>query len=112
MADHQAAHRLFLNSRREAVLVLIVNAVALVWTVGYCFLKGYQHAPDSWVVQWGWATPRSAADFHHLGGLPDWVMFGIFLPWLVCALLTILACLVMRDDELGQDVEEGAGHGH
>ncbi len=111
MSDHHTAHRLYLNARREAVLVLVVNLLALAWTVGYCYLHGYQHAPDSWVVRAGWATPRTANDFDQVAGLPDWVMYGLFVPWLVCAGLTGLATLLMRDDDLGQDLEEGAGHG-
>lgn len=111
MSDHHAAQRLLRNARREAVLVLAVNVLALIWTVGYCFLYGYQHAADSWVVQAGLATPRTQDNFQSIAGVPDWVLYGILAPWLVCAVLTWLVFLFMPDDELGQDLEEGAGHG-
>ncbi len=111
MADHQAARQLFRHARREAVLVLVVNLLALAWTVGYCYLHGYQHDPASWLVQMGLATPRSASDLQLIAGVPDWVMYGIVVPWLVCAALTGLVYWLMPDDDLGQDQEEGAGHG-
>src|SRR5438034_480594 len=62
MPNRQAAESLERNARREARTVLIVWALALLWSVGYCYLHGYQHAPDAWVVQIGLATPRTVAD--------------------------------------------------
>lgn len=104
--------RLLENARREAILVLVTTAVALVWTVGYCYLRGYEHPPDSWLVQAGLATPRTPDNFQHLWGLPDWILIGILLPWLLCSAFTIGFCLGMKDDDLGAEAEEGAGHGN
>src|SRR5438552_3664416 len=70
MPDRRTARTLESNARREARTVLIVWALALVWSVGYCYLRGYQHAPDAWVVQIGLATPRTVADFGHVAGFP------------------------------------------
>jgi hypothetical protein len=112
MHDQQAAARLFRNARREAILVVIVWVVSLVWTVGYCYLHGYQHDPESWVVQSGWASQRTKDNFQYLWGLPDWVFIGILVPWLICSAFTIGFCLGMKDDELGVEVEEGQPHGH
>jgi hypothetical protein len=113
MTDRHAAARTFRHARREAVFVLIVWALALVWTVGYCYLRGYQHAPDSWVVRAGLAAERTPDNFRTVAGLPDWVAVGIVLPWLICTAITIAFCLFfMTDDDLGTEAEEGAAHGH
>lgn len=111
MQDPQAANRLFRNARREMILVLAVTVLALLWTVGYCFLFGYQHDETSWLVERGWASPRSAENFQQISGLPDWVFVGILLPWLLCTVFTIGVCLGLKDDDLGTEAEEGT-HGH
>jgi len=51
------AAQTYRNARREARFVLTVWICALLWTVGYCYLHGYPHAPDSWLVRNGLATP-------------------------------------------------------
>ena len=113
MTDRNAAARLFRHARREALFVLTVWVLALVWAVGYCYLRGYQHAPDSWVVRAGLAKVRTPDDLRLYAGLPDWVLVGIVLPWLACTAITIGFCLfVMQDDDLGAEADEGAGHEH
>ena len=111
MPDRQAAPTLERTARREARTVLIVWALALVWSVGYCYLRGYQHAPDAWVVQIGLAAPRTVADFEHIAGFPDWVFVGILIPWVLCTLFTFgFALYGMTDDDLGAEAEEQRGH--
>jgi hypothetical protein len=112
MPDHDPADRLYHNARREAVLVLIIWALALTWTVGYCYLHGYRHAADSWVVRAGLAEPE--VDAALVAGMPAWVFHGIVVPWLVCLGLTFLFGQYMADDDLGAEAEgEEAGHaGH
>src|SRR5207249_8942518 len=106
------ARKLFRHARREAWIVLGVWAVSLVWAVGYCYLYGYQHSADSCVVQWGLVSPRTPADFAMIAGMPDWVFFGILVPWLLCTAFTFGFCFYMKDDDLGGEAEEGHGHGH
>ena len=110
MNDPEAQARLLRHARREALVVMAVWLLALAWTVGYCYLRGYQHPPDAWVVRAGLASPRQAEDLGQVAGFPDWVFFGILLPWLVCTAFTIAFGLFgMSDDPLG--AEEGAGDG-
>jgi hypothetical protein len=111
MPDPDAPNRLFHHARREAVVVGLVWLAALVWTVGYCYLRGYDHDPASWVVRAGLAVPRTDADFRTVFGLPDWVAYGIVAPWAVCTLFTLVFGLVgMPDDDLGAEAGE-SGHG-
>ena len=43
--------------------------------------------------------------------MPDWVFWGIAVPWLVCVLFTTWFCFFyMADDDLGRDPDEEAGH--
>jgi hypothetical protein len=113
MPDRESDARLYRHARREAVIVIVVWALALVWSVGYCYLRGYEHAPDSWVIQTGLARQPAAGAHRQIAGLPEWVFHGIVVPWLACTAFTIVFALFgMKDDELGVEAEEGAGHGH
>jgi hypothetical protein len=58
----------FVNSRREALIILGLFAVALIYTVTYCYLCGYNRAVESIETYWG---------------IPDWVFWGVFAPWAV-----------------------------
>lgn len=79
------------SARREAVIVLALWAAAFAWTVGYCARYGYQPEPRPPLVL----------------GIPSWIMWGIFVPWTVCTVLsTLLAWLLMTDDDLGEDPDE------
>jgi hypothetical protein len=112
MSHPDPAARLFQHARREALIVLAVWAVALAWTVGWCYLRGYEHAAESWPVRAGLAEVRTAADVRLTAGFPDWVFYGIVLPWFACTAFTVGFCLfVMTDDDLGTEAGEGGGHG-
>ncbi len=86
---------IFLNSRREALVIFSVWAVALVWAVPYCYFNGYSALSDSSSVETVW-------------GIPSWVFWGIFAPWLIADIFTTWFCFCyMADDELGE-AHEGA----
>ncbi len=71
------------SSRREAVFALALWGVALVYTVGYCYLFGFG---------------RPAEDVRFILGIPDWVLWGVFAPWLACTVISSLfARFVMAD---------------
>lgn len=113
MSEPQGAERVYRHARREAAIVLIVWALALIWSVGYSYLHGYQHDSDSLVVQWGLVTQRTAADLTHVAGFPDWVVIGILFPWIVCTVFTFgFALYGIADDDLGAEAGEGTAHGH
>jgi hypothetical protein len=109
MSTASSSKTLLLHARREALIVIIVWAMALVWTVGYCYLRGYDHPADSWLVQQGWAVAEAESQAS-LFGFPSWVLFGILIPWMLCSLFTVFfGFFGIRDDDLGQEREE-AGH--
>jgi len=78
------------SSRREAIFVFSMFAAALVYTLGYCRLYGYD---------------RPIEELTFVFGFPDWVFWGIVTPWFIAfALSTIFALWFMRDEPFGEDV--------
>ena len=103
---NDAAIRTFRNARREAVFVMCIWFLALLWTVGYCYLFGYRHAPDGWLVRNGLADTAPAQRFSIFLGMPSWVFWGIIVPAVCCSGITLLFGLFgMKDDDLGEDQE-------
>jgi hypothetical protein len=102
---NDAAARTLRNARREAIFVLFIWFLALIWTVGYCYLFGYRHTSDSWLVRNGILAPspdRLPLQF----GLPAWVLWGIVAPAGSCTIITLLLGLFgMKDDALGEEQE-------
>ncbi len=101
MQEREGEVRLLRHARREAVIVLAVWALALVWAVGCCYLRGYRHDENSVVVRWKLTEPRTADDLKLIAGFPDWVFVGIVVPWLLCTAFTLGFCFFMTDDDLG-----------
>ena len=77
------------SSRREAVIAIVLWAVALAYTVGYCRLFGYYREPE---------------DVRFILGIPDWIVWGVFAPWLAWTVISSLfAKYVMQDAYLGEE---------
>jgi hypothetical protein len=74
------------SGRREAYWTLGLCLVAIVYSVTFCTLWGYRRPIESLsFVLW----------------FPDWVFWGIVVPWIVCAAISIyFALYVMEDDPL------------
>jgi hypothetical protein len=81
------------SARREALLVLAIWVAACVWVLSVSYRYGYH---------------RDAATLTYVLGFPDWVFWGIVVPWSVCTVLCfVLAYFVIRDEDLGEEqVEE------
>ena len=78
------------GARREALAALSVFAAALTYTVVYCTRHGYDRPVESLTF---------------VLGFPDWVFWGILVPWGVCtALSCVMSFAVMAD----HDLEEAA----
>ena len=96
------------NARREAWLVLGTWAIFLTWVVGYSYLRGYQHPDESLLVRWGLAVSPEKAPLKLVLGLPEWIFYGIFAPWLAAMAFTVFFGLrILKEDDLGEDREEG-----
>ncbi len=78
----------FLHARREALVILAVWAAAMLWVVPYCYFFGYHPITES-------------EQLKTIIGIPDWVFWGVFVPWGVCCLVSIgLSCWFIQDDDL------------
>ena len=103
------------NSLREAKIILAVWAVALLYTCTYCYLYGYLSHPSDPAATGpaisSWFGPLKSFDRDPaslttpLGlGIPDWVFYGVGVPWIICSLVTFWFCLfVFKEDELGDE---------
>jgi hypothetical protein len=76
------------SARREAVWTLAVWLGTLTYTVGYCARYGYDRKPD---------------DLTFVLGFPDWVFWGIVVPWGVCYLISALFAFVLIEDAVLAD---------
>jgi hypothetical protein len=82
------------NARREARCIALLWLAATTYCCTYCYFFGYRTATH----------PLGVADIQPIFGIPSWVVWGIFAPWIVCALFTFwFAGRYMADDDLGQD---------
>jgi hypothetical protein len=63
----------------------------MLYTIIYCYTKGYGRSVESLTfVLW----------------FPDWVFWGIIVPWGICILLsTVFALRVMGDESLGEEID-------
>lgn len=87
--SRRPADPLLVSARREAVVSLAVFAAALAYTVGYCCRFAYG---------------RPATEIRYYAGIPDWVLWGIVAPWIVCLAVTVWFSLgFMRDEPLEPD---------
>ena len=86
----------YVTSLREAYWIVAAWAVNCLWVVGYCRLRGY----DSVDVE----------NLRTILGMPAWVFWGIFLPWIAATVFTIwFALKCIADHPLGGESETGEG---
>lgn len=77
---------------REALMVLVLWASAAVYSVGFCAWRGYHRDLDDVRLVWGF---------------PDWVFWGVVVPWVTCAVISgVISIFFMTDDDLGAEVDE------
>lgn len=80
------------SSRREALCVVGLWCVTLVYCVTIYATLG---------------RPRPVEELRFVWGLPEWVFWGVCLPWIVClGLSVVFAYGVMRDEHLGPERED------
>jgi len=83
------------SSRREAVVTMSIWFIAMVYSVGFCVRHGYN---------------RPLEEITYVWGFPTWIFWGVVVPWVVCAGVTIwFATCFMTSDSLGEDTEYVAG---
>jgi hypothetical protein len=90
--NRPAADPVFVSARREAVVAALIWGAATAWSVGYTALYGYH---------------RSAESLTFVLWFPDWIFWGIVVPWLACIVASLwYALLFMRDEDLGSNDQD------
>lgn len=87
----------FVSARREALAVAAISLVAGVYTIVVCGLMGYGRDPKTLTF---------------VLGFPDWIFWGIVLPWTVCVAVSLyFGATFMCDEDLGEDEPSAADKG-
>jgi len=77
------------SARREALIVFATWIIAMAYTIGYCMRYGYG---------------RKVEELQYVFGLPDWIFWGIVVPWGVWVVFSwIFGSVLMTDEDLGED---------
>uniref|UniRef100_A0A7C2K399 DUF997 family protein n=1 Tax=Schlesneria paludicola TaxID=360056 RepID=A0A7C2K399_9PLAN len=86
MTDHRTEDPLLTGARRDAKFTTGMFVTALVYTLGVCWTYGYNRPVESLTF---------------VLGFPDWVFWGIVVPWAACTLISAWYALgVMTDQPL------------
>jgi hypothetical protein len=89
--------RLVQSARREMIVASLIWLAALVWSVGYCINYGYGLKEE---------------DLKFVLGFPDWIFWGVVLPWGICTLISgWFAFFFMEDADLGETDEAPPAEG-
>ena len=119
---HTREDPVFVSARREALIVLATWLAALIWSVSYCYTHGYVSdvsrisdpksvevrdsaepggVPELWVNR-GNGPER----VRFVLGFPDWIFYGVALPWWICTAFSLFfGAFLVRDEDLGADIE-------
>lgn len=80
------------SARREALIVGAISLVSMAYTLVYCGIYAYG---------------RKASEIEIIFGFPDWVFWGVLVPWGICTVISIVfAFWIMQDDPLGDAAED------
>jgi hypothetical protein len=95
-ADAESADRfeydpVYLQSTRELGVIVLLFLGFFIWSVGACYWLGYGEGES--------ANGKIAV----ILGMPAWVFWGIFLPWIGVDIAALWFCFFyMKDDDLGE----------
>lgn len=89
--SHPHEDPLVRSSRREAIIVTALFLATMAYTLIYSAINGYN---------------RPAGDIQIVYGFPDWIFWGVVVPWGICTIISIAYALIfMTDDPLGEAAE-------
>jgi hypothetical protein len=96
----------YLHASREAVVIVVLFTLFCAWSIAICYTLGYRDPAES------------AAEVSITFGMPTWVFWGLFVPWIVVDVIAVWFCFFfMKNDNLGEahegeDLEEQIEHMH
>jgi hypothetical protein len=90
--SHPTEDPVLTSSRREALITFAIWLTACIYSISVCYRYGYG---------------RDATTLTYVLGFPDWIFYGVVLPWTVCTVLCfIMSYFVIADGELGEEQAE------
>ena len=88
----EARDPLYRGALRELRWILAAWAVNFAWVIGYCRVAAFRVEPGEPATVWG---------------MPSWVFWGVFLPWIAVTAFTAWFALTrMEDQPLGETDDE------
>jgi len=113
----------YLNCRREAVLIFLLWLAVSTYSITVSYLYGYTSHETSGLSS-GFTIEEftgplesfnrdpSSVTFPLGLGIPDWVFYAIVVPWFFCIVITWIFCVFhMKDDDLGEEEPGSDGGG-
>lgn len=83
------------SSLREFWVVLATWLILCVYTLTFCHVRGYDLMSDEIACTWG---------------VPDWALYGVIAPWLLCNVFSFWFCFrFIEDGELESPEEDPSG---
>jgi hypothetical protein len=89
--DRAELKPIYVSSLREMKLILVTWIVSFVWVVAYCYAFGYSSSEGRISTTWG---------------IPSWAFWGIFVPWVVTAVVTSWFAMRFMEDHPLEDPED------
>ena len=84
--SHANEHPLLKSARIEAIAALAIWLIVTIYSVGYCVMYGYGRKPETLTF---------------VLGFPDWVFWGIVVPWGASTIISgLFAFCFMKDEDL------------
>lgn len=98
-SDQLLPDPIFVTGLREAKWILLMWLSCFIWTMTYCISNGYQ-------------TEVDPSTFPTVFGIPEWVAWGVGLPWVIANIVTVAFCFgYMQDGDLEcSDLESEASN--
>ncbi len=89
--DESELDPVYVSSLRELKWIVLAWAVNFAWVIGYCLLRGYD--------------VDTVENLQTIIGMPEWVFWGVFFPWIVTTLFTAWFALTQMADHPLDDSE-------
>ena len=94
ISDDYEPDPVFVNSWRETVVIISLFLFFMFWTVCVSFFLGLEKN----------YLPEDGSPIQLILGMPNWVFWGVFIPWMVVNLIGVWFCFgFMKDDDLGEE---------
>ena len=91
MPDKDEYDPVFLHARREALVIVALFSAFCLWSIYVCYNYGFMGPDDQ------------QATVKIILGMPSWVFWGLFLPWIAVDAVAVWFCFFfMKADDLGE----------